>query len=296
MVNDATNSPGRVADSWADLLEPLKGGILGVVGHGSVSSAWAWGEGLALTVATGLRRGDRTQLLLPDCEASEAEVVGIDERLDIALLRAHGVPNSPVAMEQVVPRLGDPLAVIGRHHSGDAHASFGHAGLVGGNWRTVHGASVEHRIRLDGRLFPGLPGGAVVDSKGRIVGLATAALSRRHGMVLPTVTVQRVAAALVQNGYVARAHLGVAVQSATALVDGAKREGLLVTHISDGGAAERAGILVGDIIVEALGSATPGISELREALDRLTPQSSVPVKVSRGGAQVTVDANPWSAR
>jgi DNA-binding CsgD family transcriptional regulator len=135
--------------------------------------------------------------------------------------------------------------VLGRLPSGDAHASFGHVGLVGPRWRTWKGGPVEHRVRLDGGQFAGRPGGPVVDAAGRVIGIASAALSRHHGTLLPAVTVARVAAALRDGGRVPRAHLGVALQSAAVRLDGDTRTGLLVTHVADDGAAARAGVLVG---------------------------------------------------
>lgn len=295
MNTASSNRPDRPDDSWADRLEPLGGGVVGVVGRCVVASGWAWGDGTVVTTAAGLRRGANLRLMLPDGEAPAAEVAGLDERSDLALLRAAGVPAAALPMVPAVPRLGDALAVLGRLPSGVLHASFGHTGLVGPRWRTWRGAMIEHRIRLDGGLFAGLPGGPVVDAEGRVIGLASAALSRVHGTVIPAATVHRVAHALLHGGHVPRAHLGVALQGAVASMDGTQRDGLLVTHVAEQGAAAAAGLLVGDLIVEAGGRATPRIAELREALDQLAPGATLTLTLARGGKRVDVDVAPWPA-
>lgn len=280
---------------WADTIEPLLAGVLGVAGRRRHASAWAWDTDLAVTVASAVAPRMPLQLVGADGEPVAAEVLGIDDATDLALLRAPGVAPPPVPMANVLPRLGAALAVLGRLPSGDSHASFGHVGLVGPRWRTWKGGPVEHRVRLDGGLYPGLPGGPVVDAAGRVLGLASAALSRHHGMLLPTATLTRVVQALREGGRVPRAQLGVALQSAAVRLAGETRTGLLVTHVADDGAAARAGVLVGDVIVEAEGHATAAVADLRDALEALDPGAPLPLALARGGARVDLHAVPWPA-
>lgn len=288
----STNSgPG-----WADTIEPLLPGVLGLVARRRFGSAWAWDAGLAVTVAWAVEGRSPLQLIGADGQPLPAEVVGIDEATDLALLRADGVAPPPVPLHAELPRLGAALAVLGRLPSGDAHASFGHVGLVGPRWRTWKGGPVEHRVRLDGGLFAGLPGGPVVDAAGRVLGIASDALSRHHGTLLPAVTVARIVNALRDGGRVPRAHLGVALQSAAVRLDGDTRTGLLVTHVADAGAAARAGVLVGDVIVEAHGRSTAAVADLRDVLDTLDPGAPVPLALARGGQRVDLSAAPWPAR
>lgn len=280
---------------WADLLEPLQAGVLGVATRRRMASAWAWDDGLAVTVASVVDPGATVQLVRADGEAVRAEVVGVDAPTDLALLRADGIAPPPRPMAPDVPRLGDALAVLGRLPSGEAHASFGHVGLAGPRWRTWKGGVIEHRVRLDGGLYPGLPGGPVVDAQGRVLGLASAALSRHHGLLLPAQTVARVVQALLAGHPVPRAHLGVALQSAAVRLDGQARAGLLVTHVAEDGAASRAGVLVGDVIVEARGSATAAVTDLRDVLATLDPGAPLTLALARGGTRLDLSAAPWPA-
>jgi S1-C subfamily serine protease len=291
-----TMHPRNPMPGWADTIEPLLGGVLSVVGRRRFASAWPWAEGLALTVASGIGPQTRVQLVPPGGEPLEAEVVGVDEGTDLALLRAAGLAAPTVAMEAAVPRLGDAVAVLGRLPSGELQADFGYVGLVGPRWRTWKGAALEHRIRLDGGLQAGLPGGPVVDAAGRVIGLASAGLSRHHGIVVPTVAVVRVAQALAAGGCVPRAHLGVALQGVAARLEGRTQGGLLVTHVAEEGAAARAGVLVGDVIVEAAGRPTTALTDLREVLDGLDAGATVPLALARGGTRVDLLATPWPAQ
>lgn len=287
--------PTNPGPGWADTIEPLLAGVLGLVARRRFASAWAWDTDLALTVASAVEARAPLQLVGADGQPVPAEVVGVDEATDLALLRAAGIAPPPVPMAPALPRLGAALAVLGRLPSGDAHASFGHVGLVGPRWRTWKGGPIEHRVRLDGGLFAGLPGGPVVDADGRVLGLASAALSRHHGLLLPAVTVARVVQALRAGGRVPRAHLGVALQSAAVRLAGDTRTGLLVTHVADDGAAARAGLLVGDVIVEARGRATPALADLRDVLEALDPGAALPLALARGGARIELHAAPWPA-
>lgn len=288
--------PKNPVPGWADTIEPLLGSVLSVVGRRRFASAWPWAEGLALTVASGIGPLSRVQLVTPGGEPIEAEVVGVDEGTDLALLRAPGLAAPAAAMESAVPRLGDAVAVLGRLPSGALQADFGYVGLVGPRWRTWKGAPMEHRIRLDGGLQAGLPGGPVVDTAGRVIGLASAGLSRHHGIVVPTVAVARVAQALAAGGRVPRAHLGVALQGVVVRLEGRAQGGLLVTHVADEGAAARAGVFVGDVIVEAAGRPTAALADLRDVLDGLDAGATLPLGLARGGARVDVVAAPWPAQ
>jgi S1-C subfamily serine protease len=169
---------------------------------------------------------------------------------------------------------------VGREPSGAVQASFGHVGAVGGAWRTWRGGRVERLIRLDGGLYPGLAGAAVGDASGRPLGVASAALSRHHGIVLPLETVGRVVEQLLVHGRLPHGYLGIAAQPVRALRDGIAVDGLLVSSLADDGPAARAGLLVGDVIVSLGGQPVGSLEGLRE---RLQVGTQVDVDVARGG-------------
>jgi S1-C subfamily serine protease len=195
-----------------------------------------------------------------------------------------GVPAIERAADVAV-RVGDVVFAVGREPSGAVQASFGHVGEVAGAWRTWRGGRVERLIRLDGGLYPGLAGAAVADASGRVLGVASAALSRHHGVVLPVATIERVVEQLLTHGRVQQGYLGIAAQPVRAQRDGVGVDGLLVSSVADEGPAARAGLLVGDVIVTLGGQPATSLESLRDALQVGT---EVMVDIARGGRAHTL--------
>jgi len=180
--------------------------------------------------------------------------------------------------------------VVGRSGEGDAIASAGIVNRIGGAWQTWLGGSIDRLIRLDGGVYDGLSGAPVADASGAFVGVATAALSRSYGIVVPPSTVTRVVDALVAQGRVARPWLGIGAQSVPVQGAGtAEQGGLLVTALVAGGPAERAGVRIGDIIVRAAESAAANLRELRQALAAHVG-GIVTLGILRGGAPLDLSA------
>jgi len=178
------------------------------------------------------------------------------------------------------PRVGDFVFAVGRKPSGLVQASFGHVGATTGEWRTWRGGRVDRLIQLDGGLYPGLEGAPVADMSGRVLGIASPAFSRHHGIVLPAATVDRVLDQLLAHGRVRQGYLGIAAQPVRATLDGTPVDGLLVSSVADDGPAARAGLQVADVIVAVGGEPVTSLHALR---DRLQPGTHVDVRVSRGG-------------
>jgi hypothetical protein len=175
-----------------------------------------------------------------------------------------------------------------RPHGENTIASACIVSRVGGAWPTWLGGSIDRLIRLDGGIYDGLSGALVVDASGGLVGVATAALSRSYGIVVPASTVERVVDALLANGRVARPWLGIGAQAvplaeAGGTAEAAGQSGLLVTSLAAGGPAERAGVRIGDVIVRAAESAAASLRELRQALAAHVGRS-VTLAILRGGA------------
>ena len=121
---------------------------------------------------------------------------------------------------------------------------------VGGAWTTWRGGRIDQYVRLDVSLYPGSSGGAVVDTGGRVIGLATSALSRAAGVAIPAATVDRVAGELLSKGRIARGYLGLGLQPVRlpehliSKLKLAAGTGLIVLTAEAGGPAESAeGIL-----------------------------------------------------
>jgi len=110
-------------------------------------------------------------LVLPDGEQVQGTVRGVDPGSDLAAV-SFASGTLPVAGRAAgaSPRVDDVVCAVGRDPSGLTHASFGHIGLVAGEWRTWRGGRVDRLIRLDGGLCPGLDGAPVADASGQVLG------------------------------------------------------------------------------------------------------------------------------
>ena len=259
----------------------LAASVLGISTRRHRSAGVLWRPGVLVGSATALWRVSSVSLTLPDGEQVQGELRGFDMATDLAAVQFESGTLSP-AEQGADPdlRVGDFVFAVGREPSGLTQASFGHVGMVGGEWHTWRGGRVDRLIRLDGGLYPGLAGAPVADADGQVLGIASDAFSRHHGVVLPSATVNRVLDQLLTHGRVQQGYLGIAAQSVRAVLDGAPVTGLLVSSLADDGPAARAGMLVGDVIVKVGSAAVGTLDALR---DLLQVGAQVQVTVARGG-------------
>ncbi|WP_280151332.1 S1C family serine protease [Piscinibacter sp. XHJ-5] len=264
-----------------DAVERLAASVVGLATRRHIGSGVLWRNGIVVASASALWRSSSVSLVLPSGEQARGDVRGVDGGTDLAAVSVDG-GAMPVAERAVAaaPRVGEVVFAVGREPSGLTQASFGHVGSVGGEWRTWRGGRVERLIRLDGGLYPGLDGAPVADASGQVLGIASSAFSRHHGVVLPVATVDRVLDQLLAHGHVQQGYIGIAAQPVRATLDGASVEGLLVSSVAEDGPAARAGLQVADVIVKVGGQPVGSLEALRE---RLQVGAQVRVLVARGG-------------
>lgn len=266
------------------------------------ASGVVWRPGLVVTTAHAFRRlPDRIDLRTEGGAGLSATAVGADPSTDLAVFRiAEGAPEPAAIGDAAGVRTGHLVLAVGRSPGGSVMASYGMVLSAGGPWQSWLGGSLDRSIRLDGGLHEGMPGGAVVDAQGMVIGIGSTALSRSQAMVVPSATVSRVIDALLASGHVARAYLGIAAQAVALAGEPEGDEataGLLITSLAKGGPAEAGGIIVGDILREADGHRAGSLRELRQALaDRVG--ESVKFSVLRGGqaAEVVITVGQWPER
>ena len=297
--DSAPTDPLRAhSDRIARIVDEVGAATVAVIGRrGAIASGCVWRPGLVVTAAHVFRRTPAALTLVDAAGKSRAAtLVGIDSSTDLALFRlADENALAPLPAGAPAPvRAGHFAIAVGRSGEGDTIASAGLVNRVGGPWQTWLGGSIDRLIRLDGGIYEGLSGAPVADAGGAVMGVATAALSRSYGIVVPASTVARVVDALLVHGRVARPWLGIGAQTVplpeSAGTAAGEKSGLLVTSLAAGGPAERAGLLIGDIIVRAAESAAANLRELRQALAAHVGQK-VALAVLRGGAPLDLQAS-----
>jgi S1-C subfamily serine protease len=219
------------------------------------SSGVHWAPDLVVTADHTIAREEDIRVTLADGKIATASLVGRDPGADVAALKVPGLGPAPATNTQDKPVLGEFALVVGRSPDSGANASLGIIGAASGPWRTWRGGRLEQYIRLDAMLYPNSSGGAVVNSRGSILGIATSALSRVAGLAIPSSDVARVTKELTEKGYVPQGYLGIGVypvaipESFTSKLALKNSAGILILNVEKGGPADAAGVLLGDLLV-----------------------------------------------
>jgi S1-C subfamily serine protease len=280
----------------ADLAERVSPAVVQVRASGArPTTGTVVGEDRVLAVDHTIAEDEGLVVRTSDGRDVRAEVAGHDPSTDLALLRAPGLAVAPLG-RAAEPRVGALSLALGRSPSGRLVAGAGIISTVGATLHSGRGPRVDGLIITHAGPFRGFSGGAVVDVGGGLIGIGNAGLVRGTGLVVPIATARRVADALDTHGRVTRGYLGITSQPVGLReAQRAGRDqatGLLIVGIAPDSPAERASLLLGDIVLTFAGEPIAGTDDL---LSRLTAErigTVVPLDVIRAGAaravQVTV--------
>lgn len=269
--------------------------VLHLPRHHGGGSALVWREDLAVT--SSFHCPDEPEISVSDAGGAlvsrKAEVVGRDPGLDLALLRVEGgglvVPPRREAATVVVGNLALAIGRPGR----SPRASLRMISVRGAGVRTPTGGTLEHYVETDRQIPRGFAGGPLVDVQGTVIGMSTRTLLRGHDLAISGADLERSVELLLAHGAVPRGFLGVGVAPvvlARALQEAHGRErAVLVSALDEGGPAERAGVVQGDVLLALDGHAIEGPLELRERVAE-RPGAEVELSLLRGGAPLTVRA------
>jgi len=228
-------------------------------------------------------------------------VVGADPLSDLAVLRASGATPPPaelgeadqLVVGQLVVAVGNPLGLAGSVTAGVVSA-------LGRSLPTRSGAAVrliEDVIQTDAALNPGNSGGALADSQAQVVGINTAVAGVGVGMAVPVnATTRRIISALMRDGKVRRAYLGLVSMPAPLPAPLQERfgraSGLRVGEVVPGGPADRAGLRAGDLLLTAAGKPVEKAQDLQRLMFDEVIGKPFAITVMRNGALVDVIAQP----
>ena len=227
-----------------------------------------------------------------------ATIVGTDPVTDIALLKvdAENLPVIPLGSSEQL-RLGEWVLAIGSPFNLKSTIT---AGIVSAKGRTLPDMSgdfrIESFIQTDAAVNPGNSGGALVNTRGELVGINTAIASNTgsytgYSFAVPTAIMQKVVADIKEFGSVKRAMLGITMQEVTDKVAeqaGMKGEffGVYVYDTERGGAADLSGIKPGDIIISIDGVVIHNPSDVQEKINSYRPGDTTLVSLFRKGEKV----------
>jgi S1-C subfamily serine protease len=217
----------------------------------------------------------------------QAELAGRDAPLDLAVLRlaAPSLTAAPWA-EASETRVGHLVLAVERPGR-SARAALGIVSALGESWRTPRGGRVDRYLQTDLAPRLGFSGSLLVDTEGRALGMNTSGLVRGTALALPVATLRRAVEDILAHGGARRGFLGIGtipvrLPAALATQAGSERA-LLIVSVQSGSPADRAGLLLGDVL-HALGhKPVEQIADLLEALGDAPAGEASSVRLLRGG-------------
>lgn len=259
--------------AFAHLVSIAAPSVVAVKFARSRSSGFFWRPELIVTAEEALPEDGEFTVTLPSGESLAARLVGRDHTTDIAVLRVERSDLPPVQFELKPVPVG-ALAIAVGAEDGAPTAALGLVSRSTGPWWSLRGGEINARIELDLRMRQSAEGGLAIDASGPAIGM-TVFGPRRRVLVIPSATIERVAARLEKHGHIPRGYLGLGFQHVT--IEGGER-GVMVMNVEPQGPGAKAGVHQGDIIVSW--NDEP-IRHIRSVLRALGPDS-VGQKVTLG--------------
>ena len=241
---------------------------------------------------------DQINVVLNDGKKLEARVVGTDPDSDIAVLKvdSNKLPAITVGDSSNM-RVGDVVLAIGNPFGVGQTVTMGIVSATGRNQLCI--TNFENFIQTDAAINPGNSGGALIDAHGRLVGINTAIFSKTGGsqgigFAIPVDMVRGIMKQLVETGKVSRGWLGLGGQDVTAALAesfGLKDvQGVLVSNVFRGAAADRAGLRPGDVITMIDEHKVTSAFDIVNAIGTRRPGSEVVIRGWRGDERLEVRA------
>jgi S1-C subfamily serine protease len=267
-------------------------------GDGGGSASVITPDGYMLTSAHVVATAKSADASFTDGTSVRVDVVGRDVLSDLAVLKARGAVPTPVTMGraeelrvgQLVVAVGNPLGLAGSVT----------AGIVSGLGRSLptrNGRVVDEVIQTDAALNPGNSGGALADSRGRMVGVSTAVAGVGLGLAVPVNdSTHRIIASLMSTGRVRRAWLGIAGAHVPVAPSVAAKlgtaNGLQIASVVSGSPAAEAGLRRGDIVLSVDGHNVVTATAIQKLMVEDAIARRIEMTVWRNGALVDVFVVP----
>jgi serine protease Do len=250
-------------------------------------------DGLVVTNHHVVDGATEIEVQISDDRKFAADLVGSDERTDLALLRLRGAKGLPTVEfgDSDKLRVGDHVVAIGNPFGLDHTVT---AGIVSAKERVIGAGPYDAFIQTDASINPGNSGGPLFNLEGQVIGINTAIVPQGQGIgfAIPSSLAKDLISSLQSDGKIVRGWLGLVFQpldEALAKAFGVdKDKGALVADVTAGSPAEKAGIATGDVIVEVDGRKLDDARQLPSLVAKLKPGAKAPITVVRQGKKKTI--------
>ncbi|MGH7853657.1 MAG: DegQ family serine endoprotease [Candidatus Binatia bacterium] len=246
-------------------------------------------DGSILTNNHVVENASKIVVKLADDQEYEAKVIGRDQKTDIAIIKINAKTALTAANfgDSDTLEVGEWVVAIGNPFGLDSTVT---SGIVSAKGRHIGQGPYDNFIQTDASINPGNSGGPLLNLRGEVVGINTAIFSRTGGNIgigfaIPINLVKELLPQLRGKGKVVRGYLGVLIQKITPEIAESlgmeKSQGALVANVSKDGPAEKAGVKVGDVIVEFDGKDVKDSGDLPIIVARTPVDKKVRMKVLR---------------
>jgi len=269
---------------------------------GSGSGVILTDDGYIVTNNHVIDNASKIEVILNDKRSYIAELVGTDPNTDIAVLRIaeNNLPfiklgnSDQLKVGQWVVAVGNPFNLTSTVTVGIVSALGRNIDLIRSNGNQY---AIENFIQTDAAINPGNSGGALLNTQGELVGINTAIASETgsysgYAFAVPVILVEKVFNDITQYGKVQRAILGVSIQDISQNLADEKNltdlSGVYVAEVVDKGAADKAGIQPGDVLLKINNTAVNSSSKLQETIGKFRPGDKVQVTLRRKGKEMVI--------
>ncbi|MEO8590376.1 MAG: Do family serine endopeptidase [Flavobacteriales bacterium] len=305
VVHVTTEATVNVRDPMADFFWGYRAPNQQQQRQGAGSGVIIGSDGFIVTNNHVVEGADKIEVHLNDRRVYEAKVVGRDPSTDIAVLKidAKDLATLPYGNSDEV-RVGEWVLAVGNPMNLTSTVT---AGIVSAKARNINLLQydpsrdifpIESFIQTDAAVNPGNSGGALVNANGELIGINSAIASATgsytgYSFAIPVNIVKKVTRDLVEFGSVQRAYLGVSIRDLDTQLaeelDMDRPYGVYVNGLTDGGAAQKAGIIKGDVIVKVGDINVNDVPQLQEQVGKFHPGDHVPVTILRSGNEKVVE-------
>lgn len=289
--------------SYNDFFGAFLEHLYGIPGQTQNNKMVAYGSGVVLSpdgyIVTNnhvVEGADEVEVTFNNKMVRQASIVGTDPTSDLALIKVEGADfdylvfgdSDKVKVGEWVLAVGNPFNLTSTVTAGIVSAKARNIGILG------EGSNVESFIQTDAAVNRGNSGGALVNTRGELIGINAAIASHTgsyegYSFAIPSNIVRKVVDDLLMYGETQRAYIGIYPQEMNAdLAEKAGMDeikGVYVAQLSDNSAAEKAGIRAGDVITSINGSPVNTTTQLMEVIRQYRPGDEVDVKVVRNGKE-----------
>jgi len=286
------DTPGRFRRKTPQPQQPRQEFYRRGLGSGVIVNA---DKGYVLTNWHVVRDADAVEVALHDGRKCQAEWVRTDKQTDLAVLKIKPdrLMEAPLGDSDTMD-VGDWVLAIGAPEGLPQTVT---AGIISAKGRTTGRGGYENYLQTDAAINHGNSGGPLVNMRGQVIGINTAIVSRTGvnegiGLSIPSNMVKNIMRQLIDSGEVVRGYLGVAIQNVdqglAKSFDLPNTDGALVASVGKDTPAEKAGLQDGDFIVAVDGKPVKNVNELRNRVAAVKPNTTVDVRVYRGGKKKTL--------